>query len=674
MIKNRTGRTISAALLTGALALTACTGDQGPPGVTGDNGSVGPQGPEGPPGTAGTPGTQGPQGPQGPAGATKWLSFADVGFPFTNAEKNTVRASSEVNVNGTTYPISFNTILRGRQDPSRPERACDLVNSPSTCLGTLMSASGQPILDDMGAPIVTNSQDNTSFLEAGGKIFMYSVTESMPGAMYLTSITQNTAGQLSATATKYIDASSIDGIWYSCAGFKTPWGTHLSSEEFPPDARFVQSRTSWADLRAGATSPTFPEFKLTAKYFGVDITDDNQDGTPDTDYANFLAAYSPYFAGYPVEVTVDANGNASLKKHYAAGRGSLEVPYVMPDMKTLLLTDDGANVSLYMFIADTAKDLSAGTLYAMRVYQTSPRGGPDFTADIEWINLGHATNEEIRAFIHPPAGTPRLTFNDMFEAETPNTDGTCPTAGFKAVRAANSVNLECLKLKPNMDKPASRLETRRYAALRGATTELNKEEGLTYDPDSHTVYIGLTEISKGMGTQPGGDDHINVATNLCGGVYGLNVGPWTDTGSGTVVTQYAPLNWYPVVMGVPTTYAGTSPFTGNTCSVTGIASPDNVTYLPGYNTLIIGEDTSGHQNDAIWSFNTVTKKLTRIMTTPYGSETTSPFWYPELGGHGYLLSVVQHPYGESDSGHVADPEATGTDSWVGVFGPFPPLK
>jgi len=667
MMKIRTGLTLQAALLTGSLALTACTGDQGLQGPTGDTGTTGPQGPQGPPGTAGTPGAE------GPTGTMKWLSFADVGFPRTNAEKHQVRASTLANVNGTEVPINFTTILRGNQDPSRPERRCDLVNSPSTCLNVLLSRTGQPLRDDAGEVVITNAHDNTSFIQVGGKTFMYSSTESMPAGMFVTSISQDANGILSATATKAIDTSPIDGFWYSCAGSKSPWNTHLASEEFPPDARFVQERTSWADLKSKATSPTFPEFKLTAQYFGVDLTDANMDGVPDGDYATFLAAYSPYFAGYPVEVTLDENGNASLKKHYAMGRGSLEVPYVMPDNKTVLLTDDGANVSLYMFVADTAKDLSAGTLYGMRAYQTSPRGGTDFTADIEWINLGHATNDQIRALIHPSGSTARLTFADMFLAETPNTDGTCPTAGFKAVRAANSEKLECLQLKPGMELAASRLETRRYAALLGGTTELNKEEGLTYDPDSHTVYIALTEIAKGMITQPGGDDHISVAANACGGVFGLNVGAFTNA-AGAVVTQYAPLNWYPVIMGVPTNYAAGSPYVGNSCSVTGLASPDNVTYLPGYNTLIIGEDTSGHQNDAIWSYNTVTRKLTRIMTTPYGSETTSPYWYPELNGHGYLLGVVQHPYGETDVARISDPEATGRDSWVGVFGPFPPLK
>lgn len=34
-----------------------------------------------------------------------------------------------------------------------------------------------------------------------------------------------------------------------------------------------------------------------------------------------------------------------------------------------------------------------------------------------------------------------------------------------------------------------------------------------------------------------------------------------------------------------------------------IASPDNISIMDGQNTLIIGEDTSNHQNDMVWAYN-----------------------------------------------------------------------
>jgi uncharacterized protein len=41
-----------------------------------------------------------------------------------------------------------------------------------------------------------------------------------------------------------VDWSEWGGLWLPCAGSVTPWGTHLGSEEYEPDARFNQEATS----------------------------------------------------------------------------------------------------------------------------------------------------------------------------------------------------------------------------------------------------------------------------------------------------------------------------------------------------------------------------------------------------------------------------------------------
>jgi len=111
----------------------------------------------------------------------------------------------------------------------------------------------------------------------------------------------------------------------------------------------------------------------------------------------------------------------------------------------------------------------------------------------------------------------------------------------------------------------------------------------------------------------------------------------------------------------------------NSCHIDGISEPDNVTYVSGYDMLVIGEDTgSGHQNDAIWAYDFATEKLTRILTTPYGSETTSPYWYPNINGWSYLTTVVQHPYGESDSNQNTG--AGEARAYTGYVGPFPAVN
>ena len=114
------------------------------------------------------------------------------------------------------------------------------------------------------------------------------------------------------------------------------------------------------------------------------------------------------------------------------------------------------------------------------------------------------------------------------------------------------------------------------------------------------------------------------------------------------------------------------------CAVSNISNPDNVSYLPGYDTLLIGEDSGAeHQNDAVWAYNVVTRELTRVLTTPYGAESTGVYWYPDINGHAYIKTQVQHPYGESDTDKVDADPATAAEqrqSYTGYIGPLPSLN
>jgi secreted PhoX family phosphatase len=85
----------------------------------------------------------------------------------------------------------------------------------------------------------------------------------------------------------------------------------------------------------------------------------------------------------------------------------------------------------------------------------------------------------------------------------------------------------------------------------------------------------------------------------------------------------------------------------------------------------VGEDSAeGHRNDAVWAYDLGTKALTRVQTTPYGAETTGVYFYPDVDGFGYLMSVVQHPYGESDQDMLV--KGSGDErAYTGYIGPFP---
>lgn len=361
-----------------------------------------------------------------------------------------------------------------------------------------------------------------------------------------------------------------------------------------------------------------------------------------------VAQTSIYRIGYPVQVAITGESlgtgafaaNTFAQKHYSMGRIAWELAYVMPDNKTVYGGDDGSKRGMFRYVADRAENLSAGTLYAAKLTQTSATNGGSF--DISWINLGHATDSAIDTAI-----TKGVKFSDLFD-QTAAVSNACP-ADYKP--SDTEYGAECLKLKASnslkmsaleIQTAASRLEAVRFAAILGATTEFNKFEGVTFDAIRNKLYIAMSGIEKSMSiasTLAGLSNDIAVTANKCGGVYQLSVN-----------SDFVTTNMSPLVMGTPRAYTGDANYALNTCDLDQIANPDNVVMGPTKDILLIGEDTGNHQNDVLWAYNLTTGALTRIFSTPYGSETTSPWVYRNINTvNDYLTMVVQHPYEESDS-------------------------
>ena len=300
------------------------------------------------------------------------LSFDPVGAPTTEAAKRDVLASDSVTVDGQAHPIAYHTILRSG------DKAGDGV------FGQIIDQHGAPIMGGDGAPMISNSADFSSLLPVGGKLYSVSHFETRPAVAYVTELERDAStGELSAVRTAPVDFSAEGGLWVPCAGSVTPWGTHLGSEEYEPDAEVIETTSDIADL------DDYP--KPMALYFGYDAT--AEDATMD----GFREVFKPYRYGYITEISVADDGTATGAKHYAMGRFSHELGYTMPDKKTVYLSDDGSNVALFRFVADTAEDLGAGTLYAAKWNQTSAENGG--AADLEWVDLGHADNASVKALV-----------------------------------------------------------------------------------------------------------------------------------------------------------------------------------------------------------------------------------------------------------------------------------
>ena len=570
----------------------------------------------------------------------KDVNFKSIATPIADNEKNTLQSTDEVTIDGVTQALTFKKLMAtGDSDNGEIYGLLKDMND-----NILSMTDGNPyVCNGTSNPSGSGSGlDYYSILQKNGKLFMVSQFECQIGAFYINELEQDTAtGTLSLkpNTLKYISQKDEFGGFVHCAGMKTPWETHLGSEEYPSDARNLNTT----------------------------------DGTLDT-YYNFLVDYwagdltksNPYYYGWTPEVSIDTSNNPVYTKHYSMGRMSHELSYVMPDSKTVYLSDDGTNVGLFMYVADTAKDLSAGSLYAAKWNQTSSENGGE--ANLSWIALGHATDTEVRAYIDPDNNVNTndgLKFTDIFDTEDGDTaTGTCST-GFTS--ANTSSGFECLKVKDGMDKAAAFLETRRYAAIKGATTEFRKEEGITFNPADKKLYVAMSAVERGMEDNAkngkaetkydiGGNNDIQLPSNYCGTVYELDVAVDTTIGS-----DYVAQNMKGLISGIEIT----ADSDGNKCDLNGISNPDNVAFLEGTNILTIGEDTSKHVNNVVWAYDISKGELKRILTTPVGAETTSPFWYKDINGFGYMSAVTQHPDTTSDD--------VGQSS-AGVLGAFKNLK
>jgi hypothetical protein len=92
-----------------------------------------------------------------------------------------------------------------------------------------------------------------------------------------------------------------------------------------------------------------------------------------------------------------------------------------------------------------------------------PNGG---SSNLSWVRLAHASDDEIKDMVDGG-----IKFGNIFNVSNADPGD----ATLKKIKTYTGT--EWLRLKPWMEKAAAFLETRRYAALLGATTEFAKMEG-----------------------------------------------------------------------------------------------------------------------------------------------------------------------------------------------------
>ena len=515
-------------------------------------------------------------------------TFFTTGDMVPDGKGGKILAGGNVDINN--RPIIDRSVAgKERQFFSDCPDGSSLLTVPNA---NVAGVKGKPVFAVVQFEYVTRDQ-------AGGDTY-----GKIPSPIAVLSLDQDqTTGKLSLVKYHNVDTSKVHGLWITCGASLSPWNTHLSSEEYEPDAFDTGDTKAGKQLRA-----------YSKNLFG----DENR--------AN------PYHYGHMPEVTVHPDGTGSIKKHYCLGRISHELIQVMPDNRTALMGDDATNGGLFMFVADRPRDLSSGNLYVAKVGAgfNVIQGGE--AAPLTWIHLGHASSREVEQMAD------KVKPQDIMEVRLEDPKD----ASFTKIFISGKANW--IKLKPGMEKAAAFLETHRYAALKGATMAFTKMEGTTVNAKDKIAYSALSYIQDSMvkggkGWYEGSGIALDKAVKS-GGVMQLPMsGRQRDTDKKMIESNWVPTRINALLVGQDIE----ADELGNTSNPNRIGNPDNIKFSEKLRTLFIGEDSGRHVNNFLWAYNVDTHDLTRIMSVPAGAESTGLHAVDEINGWTYIMSNFQHP-------------------------------
>lgn len=591
-----------------AATLSACGGDDGRNGSDGQDGAVGPQGPAGADGSDGASGADGQDGADGVSTVTpkglKRFATAPLGAEFTGIFVNedgklfsNIQHPSSSNTTTDSAGKAFNvgTVGYFNADVNNMGDIAALDFPITTAQKeTVQSAAGSYIVlaqqgdnladgNKMGdilsanGSLIKSSNDpdfNGAVSDGGTGYYLYTNWEDRPGSMSRIRLTDT----YSPTQEGMLDFSSVDGTWVNCFGTVSPWGTPLSAEEL-----YFDNTADWFNANANY----FSNAEAIAEYKGYPLDRSGNWG-------------NPYDYGYIVEIGTNntaATANVSdveVNKLELMGRFSHENPVVMPDRRTVFLSDDGTGTVLFKFVADTANDMSAGKLYAAKVTQSNGIIDPAEAAfAVEWIEIGAGNEADIENAI--------ASFDGTFADAKHISDAQIQAfAEFKSGQDLD--NSGSVAANPFADERVAFLESRKLAAAMGATAEFRKMEGINInfgladtwwnngaaDGAQAYMYLAMSSFDKTMADGTG-DIQLDGTHGKCGVVYRMKLVEKDSLVDINTLT--------PALVGGP--YYGDR--AANRCNTNNISNPDNLVILYD-GRVLIGEDTGNHENNVIWLF------------------------------------------------------------------------
>jgi len=412
-------------------------------------------------------------------------------------------------------------------------------------------AGGIYAADDGNRIFISEKPDYNAFVPLnadGSRGYLYTAWEERPAGISQLEIEWNTASsEWDVLSGMMLNLSSVNGGWVLCFGSMSPWGTPLLAEEL-----YFTDTQDWND----ATYNYHYDQERLEDYLGY--------------YPN------PYDYGYIMEIDNPTTTEPNFIKHFAMGRFSHENAQVMPDERTVYLSDDGYDTVLFKFVADTVGNLSSGTLYSAKVTQDDSSDSATTGFDVEWVEMASSSNSVIQTWIKE--------YNDITTADF--IDGQNSYITDEEIRdwAEGRLNEDLNgdgTIGHAADDRVAFLESRKAAAALGASDEWNKMEGVGFNPNAPDyLYLAMSVVGYDMSD---GQGDIDVTKNYCGIVYRM-----------TLDDEWNVNRIEPVISGGPYTSSATYE-----CDVNNLAGPDNLVVLDD-GRVLVGEDTGKHENNMVW--------------------------------------------------------------------------
>jgi hypothetical protein len=193
------------------------------------------------------------------------------------------------------------------------------------CNSTIKAASAKCVT--LPSQEQSNSLDYSSFIPVAGtdKYRVISHFEASIGQMSMFEITFDKTACTLTNVQKLsnIDWSESHGLWNPCAGSLSPWGTHLGSEEYEPDARFMSTAANFYDkVSKKMVNNTLDTLNTAGQLFTTleYIRYFNVYPEMVKSIADIRKVYRPYRYGYANEVTSTDGVTSNAQKLWAIGR------------------------------------------------------------------------------------------------------------------------------------------------------------------------------------------------------------------------------------------------------------------------------------------------------------------------------------------------------------------